>query len=41
MDVGTLVQRHELRHLISGNLAINVVAHAWRGIAVDVVEVIL
>jgi hypothetical protein len=35
--VGTLVQRHELRNLISENLIVDVVAHAWWGIVVDVV----
>jgi len=39
--VATLVQRRELRRLIGGNLAVDVVAHAWRGIAIDVIEVIL
>jgi hypothetical protein len=38
---GTLVQRHELGRLLGESLAIDVVAHAWWGIAVDVIGVIL
>jgi hypothetical protein len=34
---GTLVRRRELRRLLSGNLTVNVVAHAWRGVAVNVI----
>jgi hypothetical protein len=41
MAARTLVQWCELRHLISENLAVDVVAQAWRGIAVDVVQIIL
>ena len=41
MATRTKVWWHELRCLIGGNLTIDVVAHAWRGVAVDVIEVIL
>jgi hypothetical protein len=40
MAVGTLVQWCELRCLLKWNLAIDVVAHAWQGIVVDVIGVI-
>ena len=38
---GTLVQWHEPRCLLRLNLAVVVVAHAWWGIVVDVIRVIL
>ena len=41
MAMGTLVRRHELRHLLDGVLAINVVAHARQDVAVDVIRVVL
>ena len=41
MVAGTLVQWREPRHLLGKNLTINVVAHAWRGAAVDVIGVVL
>ena len=37
----TLVWWHELRCLISENLTINVVAHSWRGVAVNFIRVVL
>jgi hypothetical protein len=39
--VGALVRRREPRHLLSKNLTVDVVTHAWRGVTVDVVRVIL
>ena len=41
MVVGTQIRWCELRRLIGGNLAVDVVAHVWWGIAVDVIGVIL
>ena len=38
---GTLVRRHEPERLLRQNLDIDVVAHAWRGLVVDVVGVVL
>jgi hypothetical protein len=39
--VGTLVQWHGLRRLLRQNLVVDVVAHTWWGVAVDVIGVIL
>ena len=41
MAVGTLVWQRELRCLLRRNLTVDVVAHAWWGIIVDVVGVVL
>ena len=41
MATGTQVRWHDLRRLIGRNLTIDVVAHVGRGVAVDVVRVIL
>jgi hypothetical protein len=41
MAMGTLVWWHDPRSLLSKILAIDVVAHAWWGMVVDVVGVIL
>ena len=41
MAAGTLVRWHEPGRLLGKNLTVNVVTHAWQGVAVDVVEVIL
>jgi hypothetical protein len=41
MPLRTLVRWCELRCLLRWNLAVDVVAHAWRDIVVDVIRVIL
>jgi hypothetical protein len=41
MAMGTLVRWCEVRHLLDSILDVDVVAHARRGIAVDVIRVIL
>jgi hypothetical protein len=39
--MGTLVYWHEPERILRQNLTVDVVAHAWRGIVVDVIRVVL
>ena len=40
MAAGTLVRRCELWCLLRRDLAIDVVAHAWQGVAIDIIGVV-